>query len=215
MAPLANAIRGNPEIIGLLLGNTVYKISQFADDTHLLLCNEKLLQVALGTIERFNTCSGLKLNRDKSEAMCISASPNFRHKPCGIKWTDRVTSLGVSIGNDLNKYVDENFKTRINRIENLAKQWCLRKLILKGKMVVNTLFLAQLLSLSTSLYTPKWVIEQFLEIITTFIWNGKPPKVKYTAMINSIEYGELNLQDLSSKINAIRVRWIKKENKSP
>jgi hypothetical protein len=70
--------------------------------------DENSLQAALNLIENFAVCSGLWLNKDKSEAICIAASSNFLHKPCGIKWTSSVTSLGVKIGNDLNKYTDEN-----------------------------------------------------------------------------------------------------------
>jgi hypothetical protein len=45
---------------------------------------------------------------------------------------------------------------------------------------------------------PTMVIEHCREI-TNFDWNGKPTKVKNSAIINSIEDGGLNLQDLSSK----------------
>jgi hypothetical protein len=39
---------------------------------------------------------------------------------------------------------------------------------------------------------------------------SKPPKVKYTAMINKIEDGGLNLQDLECKLKSIKINWIKK-----
>jgi hypothetical protein len=208
---LAHAIRQDPKILGLLIGMKEYKISQFADDTCLYLADENSLQLALSVIEKFAVCSGLKLNRDKSEAIWIAASSNFRHKPCGIKWTECATSLGVKIGNDLNKYIDENFRERITKIENLAKQWCLRKLTLKGKVLVaNSLFISQLLYLGSCMYTPTWVIQQYKEIVTRFIWNNKPPKVKYTAMINSIDEGGLNLHDLETKLKSIKLGWIKK-----
>jgi hypothetical protein len=208
---LAHAIRQNPNIRGLLLGIKEYKISQFADDTCLYLSDEGSLQLALSLIEKFAVCSGLNLNRYKSEAIWIAASSNFRHKPCGIKWTDCVTSLGVKISNDINRYTDENFRDRITKIENLAKQWCLRKLTLKGKVLVaNTLFLSQLLYLGSCMHTPKWVIHQYRDIVSKFIWNNKPPKVQYTTMINNIDEGALNLQDLECKINAIKLNWIKK-----
>jgi hypothetical protein len=208
---LAHAIRQDPRILGLLIGMKEFKISQFADDTCLYLSDENSLQLALKTIEKFAVCSGLNLNRDKSEAIWIAASSNFRHKPCEIKWSKCVTSLGVKIGNDLSKYTDENFRDKITKIENLAKQWCLRKLTLQGKVLVaNTLFMSQLLYVGSCMYTPLWVIQQYKEIVTRFIWNNKPPKVKYTAMINSIAEGGLNLHDLESKLKSIKLGWIKK-----
>ena len=194
-----------------MLGNKEYKISQFADDTFLYISDENSLQLALSTIENFVVCSSLKLSRNKSEAIWIAAFTNFRYKLCGINWTKCVTSLGVKLGNDLQRYIDENFRERISKIENLAKQWCLRNLTLKGKVLVaNTLFLSQRLYLGTCIYTPEWVRSRYKEIITKFIWNNKPPKVKYTTMINKIEDGGLNLQDLQCKIKSTKINWIKK-----
>ena len=209
---LAHAIRKTPEIIGLLLGTKEYKISQYADDTCLYLTDEKSLQVALNEIENFALCSGLKLNRDKSEAIWIAASSNFRHKPCGIKWTNSVISLGVKIGNDIEKYIDENYKERFVKIENIVKQWCVRNLTLKGKVLVsNTLLLSQLLYLGSCMYTPKWVFDKYKQIITKFIWNNKPSKVNTPPTLQKrIEDGGLNVQDLETKIEAIKLNWIKK-----
>jgi hypothetical protein len=82
-------------------------------------------------------------------------------------------------------------------MENLAKQWCIRKLTLKGKVLVaNTLLLSQLLYLGSCIYNLAWVYDRYKQIITSFIWNNKPPKVKYSTMIAKIEDGGLNLQDL-------------------
>jgi hypothetical protein len=62
-------------------------------------------------------------------------------------------------------------------------------------------------------------IDMFQKKVSAFIWDNKPPKVKYSTMINTIEEGGLKLQDLTCKINAIRLKWIKqianKEYTSP
>jgi hypothetical protein len=50
--------------------------------------------------------------------------------------------------------------------------------------------------------------------ITEFIWNGKPPKVKYNTLINNIEYGGLSLQDIECKLKAIKIQNIENEKKS-
>jgi hypothetical protein len=58
--------------------------------------------------------------------------------------------------------------------------------------------------------TPKWVTAHYREIVSKFIWNNKPPKVKYTTMIKRIEDGGLNLQDLECKIKSMKLNWINK-----
>ena len=107
-----------------------------------------------------------------------SSFVKFRHMPCKLKWINSVTSLGVTIGNDINKIVNENFSDRMNKIENLSTQWCIRKLTLKEKVLVaNTMFLFQLLYLGSCMHTPTWILAKYKEIMTRFMWNNKPSKL--------------------------------------
>ena len=75
--------------------------------------------------------------------------------------------------------------------------------------MVNTLIVPQLLYLGNVIYMPKQYIEQYQKIITKFIWNDKPPKIKYSAMINSIGNGGMNLQDIECKNKSLKLKWIK------
>jgi hypothetical protein len=54
------------------------------------------------------------------------------------------------------------------------------------------------------------VIEKYNKMVVEFMWDKKPAKVKYDCMINSLDKGGLKLQDLKTKIKAIRFKWIKK-----
>jgi hypothetical protein len=60
------------------------------------------------------------------------------------------------------------------------------------------------------MHTPTWVMQQYKEIITKFIWDNKPPKVKYSTMISSVSEGGLNLHDIECKLKSIKLSWIKK-----
>jgi hypothetical protein len=69
----------------------------------------------------------LKANRDKTQAIGIGASSNFRHN-IGINWSDKsVKKFGVFINNDKGKMIEENNSEKINRIQELVNMWCLRK----------------------------------------------------------------------------------------
>jgi hypothetical protein len=46
-------------------------------------------------------------------------------------------------------------------------------------------------------------------MIRDFIWDKKPAKIKYKCLINTIEEGGLRLQDLDTKIKAIKLKWYK------
>jgi hypothetical protein len=99
---------------------------------------------------------------------------------------------------------NKNYSERLNKIENILKLWTLRKLTLKGKVLVaNSLIIPQLIYLTSVMHMPRHYINKFKQLITDFIWEYKPAKVKYTTMINKIQYGGLKLQDLETKIKAL------------
>jgi hypothetical protein len=151
---------------------------------------------------------------DKSESIWIGASSNYLHKPFKLKWTKGATCLGVYITNNINEICDINFKNKIGKIEDILSLWTLRKMTLLGKVrIINTLIVPQLLYICSVLHMPKYYTEQYQKIISKFIWDNKPPKVKYKAMINSIENGGLNLQDISCKNKSLKINWIKKNTK--
>jgi hypothetical protein len=107
--------------------------------------------------------------------------------------------------------INENFNEKLNKVESLTKIWNLRKLTIKGKILIcNTMLISQLLYIGTVLHTPGWVIKKYNQIIKDFIWNGKPAKVKHTCLINTLENGGLKLQNLETKLEAIKFKWIKK-----
>jgi hypothetical protein len=101
---LANAIRQSRQITGYKINNIFFKITQFADDTCIFVKDIDSLKAVFNILNLFAACAGLKANKDKSEAMGIGASSNFRHKSLGIKWpTKSIKCLGIQINSDLNK----------------------------------------------------------------------------------------------------------------
>ena len=65
-------IKLNIDIKGITILNNTYDITQFADDTTLLLDGSQgSLQAALNTIEIFGTYSGLRMNKDKTKVIWI------------------------------------------------------------------------------------------------------------------------------------------------
>ena len=110
---LANSIRNNNRINGIKINRTIFKISQYADDTCLFLADEGSLSLVLIILDKFSKCSGLVMNRDKSEALWIGISSNYRHRPCNLRYaTDSVRCLGVLINNNTETMIKENCTKR-------------------------------------------------------------------------------------------------------
>ncbi len=209
---LSLAIKKKKSISGIEIEGTEFKISQLADDTTLFLKDTNSLREALNLLGKFSIGSGLQINRDKSEAIWIGASSNFRHKPCGLKWThDFIKCLGIYVGQDIDKAVEKNYTEKLKRVENLIQLWSARPLTLKGKItVVQNLIIPQILYPCAVLYTPETVIKRLHELVTQFVWNGKKPKVKHCTMIGSVQDGGLNLPDVRAKIKAIKIAWLQR-----
>ena len=97
---LAKAIRKNPNKGGILINNNDIKISQYADDTTLILDGSReALISALRLLDEFGNLSGLKLNDTKTEALWIRSSIGNDNVPTpgfSLKWPkEKVKTLGV------------------------------------------------------------------------------------------------------------------------
>ena len=78
---LANAIRQKKEIRGISVKDKEIKLSQYADDTTLILDgSEESFLESLKIIDFFGNISGLRLNSKKTEALWIGASADWDFK---------------------------------------------------------------------------------------------------------------------------------------
>ena len=69
----------NKKIRGINFNNTEIKISQYADDTTLILDGQDVsLHAALNTLEIYGTVSGLKVNTDKTQIVWIGKKKRQR-----------------------------------------------------------------------------------------------------------------------------------------
>jgi hypothetical protein len=206
---MANAIRQSKNISGFKIMKEEFKIVQFADDTCIFVEDINSLKNVFHILQLFAKCAGLKANKEKTQAIGIGSSSNYRHK-IGINWSDKsVKFLGVYINNNKDKMIEENYTEKINRLQEIVNTWCLRKMTLKGKVIIiNSLLVSQFIYLGTVFHTPKWALKKYKEIILNFLWNKKPPKVKYTNIISDISEGGLKVQDIETKLKAVKVKWL-------
>ena len=83
---LGNAIRNCDQIKGICVLDTECKISQYADDTTLILDgSEKSMQQSFSLLDSFASISGLRVNYEKTEALWIGAMRFQRRKIAAFK----------------------------------------------------------------------------------------------------------------------------------
>jgi hypothetical protein len=90
---MANKVRPEQDIEGLLIKDCETKLLQYADDTSGLVNNLKSAKVFLQTVKEFGLYSGLNLNVEKTESLWLGSNRFNKTKPLGILWpTGRLES---------------------------------------------------------------------------------------------------------------------------
>ena len=116
-------IKLDKEVNGVTMGNTNFKLGQYADDTFLLLDgSEASLRKSLTIFEEFYLCNGLKLNFDKTFTVWLGAMKLSNKTLCydlNLKWAKSFTLLGIDFNVDKDKMVAENYNSKLQTIEKI------------------------------------------------------------------------------------------------
>ena len=104
----------NKNIKGIKIKDEEYKLSQFADDTTMILDGTQTsLQATLNTIEIFGTYSGLKMNKDKTKLIWIGRKKGSKEKlntTSPLVWGDtQFDLLGLKYDVELDKMIEINY----------------------------------------------------------------------------------------------------------
>ena len=102
---LAIKIKNNTNIKGIEINNNTYVISQYADDTVIILDGtENSLRALVKELEEFYTMSGLKINKSKTQLVWIGEKKYSTEKICqemSFQWTTSFKLLGIQYDVDL------------------------------------------------------------------------------------------------------------------
>ena len=123
---LATAIRKNANIKGMSVNGVEIKLSQYADDTTLILDGScESLVSSLAMLDDFSKVSGLRLNDKKTEVLWIGASiGNDKILLSGkeLKWPkDKVKSLGLWISTDRELSASLNYNEKLEKVKEILR----------------------------------------------------------------------------------------------
>ena len=157
---LAALIRNNENIKGIKIGNAEVLISQYADDTSIILDgSKKSLENCLNILKLYASASGLCLNIDKTKVVWIGSKKGSKEKfgdKYNLHWErNEFIVLGVKFPHNLNEIVDLNYSEKMNEMRKLFLNWSKRILTPLGKtIVIKSLALSKINHLILALPTP-------------------------------------------------------------
>ena len=135
---LACNIRANPCIIVLSLPGSVSPlpvISQYADDTSLVVTSDVAIKATFDTYSLFEKGSGAKLNQSKSRGLWLGSWVGRNDLPVALDWSNtKLKILGVYLG--LGNLEEANWCPQIDVVENVLLSWRQRSLSFQGRSLV-------------------------------------------------------------------------------
>lgn len=192
-------------------GNKSLKISQLADDTTLFLKAEPDILQALQTIEHFGDFSGLRLNKNKTEAMWIGRNKLNVQEVGNIKWPSKpIKALGIHFGHNKRECEQLNWQTKIDNCKKVLNNWSKRRLTIYGKIkIIKTLVIPKFTYAIHSLVVPKYVVQEINKLIYCFLWDNKREKIKRSTLIGNKHEGGIEMIDIASYIISMKIKWVK------
>ena len=131
-------------------------------------------------LEKFRRCSGLELNKSKTEAMWFGSWVERKDKPFGFRWPEvSAYALGIHFANDSSTSDKLNFEKKLEDLRRILNFWKRRKLTLLRKInIVKSLGLSKLTYNASDLPLPEEFDKKVNKTIFDFTWDNKPHKIK-------------------------------------
>ena len=214
---LAVNIRCNPRISGLCLpgSSPLSPISQYADDTSLILTSDDAIMAVFETYSLFEKASGSKLNQSKSKGLWLGSWSGRTDPPVALDWTSsKIKVLGVFVG--VGDLEEDNWHPRIDAVDRVLKSWRSRSLSFRGKaLVINALALSRVWYVASLIHMPAWVLKELSSLAFSFFWSGKRELVSRASVIQPPLFGGFSVVDIKFKVWSLLGQWIKRFASSP
>ena len=160
----------------------------------------------------FYQASGLKLNSTKTEVLAVGQNEKFytNNNPFRLKWVkERVYALGTWFYKDVSRIKEENKNEKLLQITQAIQHWSARKLTWFGKItVIKSVILSKLNYNISSIETSEALVTAVQKLINDFLWDNKPPRIKFKTAISKTQYGGLNLPHIESYVKSQKITWI-------
>ena len=206
---LALDIKANKDIKGIEVGTgerkTEIKISQYADDAHVLLQDKNSLANTIHMIQTFSQVAGPKLNLEKCEILPLLMETV---SDVNVNCVKNARCLGIWVGKDKKINDERNWLEKIEKLKTSLHIWKTRNLTLFGKItVIKMLALPKITYSATNTITPLRVVESLNTILYDFLWQGRD-RVKRRKTVGHISDGGISMIDVQSFFTSLKASWV-------
>ena len=210
---LAVNIRANPLIKGLSLpgvSEALLPISQYADDTSLVVCSDTAICAFFQTFDLYERGSGSKLNMSKSKGLWLGLWSKHLDPPVDLDWTSvKIKVLGIYIGPG--ELASDNWLPRISAVANVLSSWKQRLLSFRGRaLVIKALALSWVWYVASLVHMSPWVLGELCRLAFDFFWKGKRDLVAHSVVVQDSSVGSLSVVDVRLKVQSMLVLWVKR-----
>lgn len=211
---LQSAIRKNYNIKGIAIPNSdkIGLAFQHADDTTLTVGDHTSIWEAFNVFELYSEGTGAKINKEKSEIMCIGSGVLSDNdvKAIGIKQCYNVVQiLGVYIGSDYNECLKLNWNNKVSKIINILNMWLQRKLTIQGRCtVINSLLMSRLWYTLSVFSMPETIMNEIKQMCVKFLWGNGAHLLQYNTVVGKKTEGGLKFDDIFLKLLSFRLKFL-------
>ena len=90
--------------------------------------------------------------------------------PFGLTWVFKMKILGVYFSNGLVSVESDNWKSKLDKLENVVNLWKQRALSLLGRaMIINVLGASRFWHTAKIIIAPQWVVDSYNKIVWSFV----------------------------------------------
>ena len=193
------------------------KLTQYADDLTLFLSDENSITKALSYAHDFYVLSGLKINKEKTQAMWIGSLKLNEQQPGDITWKlgkgSILKILGINFCNSKSaSEVKENWESKIDSMKSIINSWSKRNVSVKGRVVlIKSLIISQITHLLMVFPAPSNIIQQINSLVLKFLWQGVgkgKEKLKRKLLTQDYEWGGLKAIDIEILQKSLILKWV-------
>jgi hypothetical protein len=186
----------------------------YADDlTIIFKMMDGSLEVIIGMLEEYGRCSGLEINKKKTQLMVTGVNTyDVGERIHGIEIVGKVSILGITIDRKLDE-LDENWERGISKMRKLCGYWTTFRLSITGRvMVCKTYIISQIVYLLGSLPLGEDKADEINTVVVNFI-SGTDRPIERRRHFLCAELGGYNMFDIRDMDTCVKATWIRRWKK--